>query len=1282
MSEGLVKVAGAIAVVLVLMMLGECSRIGPDAFSAQFAGSFLMSLVLGGFLFIVAPLVALAWWLNRERPENVPDWRPDRAPPTLVAEAEASAQPFIEQLTRFSSVYEPHRSAAAPNRVSGGADMEEIKFIVSDMSKAWRTLAAAKTAEQLGAARLLTGVIAATENGIYDPVRSWLKQVDSHREACLSAHRDLRSGTVSFIESAKNWLNTQLKNHSRIERSVQGIVSFDAGSPSIPPQVRGLTREILDGVRIGEVYSAWRKYTDAPREDFLKEVQKMTTAGWYIAVGALAFLLLANLASSGIGPIKVLCILAMIVGIGLVIAYRFADHKHHEGIEDALEHARLLTSRALDVLEVNGREALEKIDNEKNATLNRIAQQEQRIAQEYDARIEAALPAYKAVWDSAGILGGKLDSKSLQGWHPAEQPANFVRIGALVPPGFDIDKRLGRQRGLPPLPALLPFAPGKGIAFISAGSDTARIMKGVVNVALRTIAAVPPGKLRFLFIDPIGLGQNIAPLLALGDYVEELIGGRAWSDPAHIEQELADVTQHMENVIQKYLRDDYERIEDYNAEEGQVVEAYRFVVVCDYPENFSETAARRLVSIAQNGPRCGVYPIVVVNKAKPLPYGISLDGLLPFLNRVEDCEGYFKFDDPDYRGWPVAMDDAPEFGAVQTIVHGHGALAEEGMHVSVPFSDLLAFGGLNKATWNGPDAASAAGEITVPLGPSGSRKYQELALGRGTAHHALIVGQTGSGKSNLLHAIITTLAIKYAPDELQLYLIDFKQGVEFKLYADALLPHARVIAIQSEREFGISVLRGLDAEMARRGEIFRNDGVPGLLDWRRKTSQKMARILLLVDEFRVFFTADDQIASDATMILDRLVSQGRAFGIHAVLASQTLAGSYSLPRSVSDQMAVRIVLQCTEADSRLALADDNPEARLLSRPGEALYNDQRGLIEGNHRFQVADMGDDAAREDVVRTFLTPLTATWRGTQSRPVIFEGHRPARAEESMALVSAVSAGRWPDQNNFADVWLGEPIALRPSVSVRFLRQSAANVLIINREEGQSIALFQLALLALAAQVLPLGGAFHLVDFSSADAAWAGSLGRLAERLPHRYQVISRRELPGAFGTIHRELTRRLDADHVVSESIFLFLFGIHRMRDLRDDEGSTFGRSDDEPDLRSMFADILREGPEVGIFTMAWADSQSSAARVLDRRMIGDMGRRIVGPMSEQDLLALIDSTLAARLDKPHRMVRFDEDRPGDVETFRPYAVENSEWLMAAARRIAARTGNTQNHRRAAE
>ena len=117
-------------------------------------------------------------------------------------------------------------------------------------------------------------------------------------------------------------------------------------------------------------------------------------------------------------------------------------------------------------------------------------------------------------------------------------------------------------------------------------------------------------------------------------------------------------------------------------------------------------------------------------------------------------------------------------------------------------------------------------------------------------------------------------------------------------------------------------------------------------------------MLLIVDEFQEFFVEDDKIAQEAALLLDRLVRQGRAFGIHVLLGSQTLGGAYSLARSTIGQMAVRIALQCSEADAHLILSEDNSAARLLSRPGEAIYNDANGLVEGNNLFQVVWLSDD------------------------------------------------------------------------------------------------------------------------------------------------------------------------------------------------------------------------------------------------------------------------------------------------------------------------------------
>src|SRR5262249_10209628 len=177
--------------------------------------------------------------------------------------------------------------------------------------------------------------------------------------------------------------------------------------------------------------------------------------------------------------------------------------------------------------------------------------------------------------------------------------------------------------------------------------------------------------------------------------------------------------------------------------------------------------------------------------------------------------------------------------------------------------------------------------VDIPLGRAGATKLQHLRLGKGTSQHALTSGKTGSGKSTMLHALITNGALRYSPNELELYLIDFKKGVEFKGYAAMELPHARVIAVESEREFGLSVLQRLDVELKERGEIYRQVGVQDLAGFREaRPDAIMPRVLLIIDEFQEFFVEDDKIAQEVSLLLDRMVRQGRDFGMHLLLCFQ------------------------------------------------------------------------------------------------------------------------------------------------------------------------------------------------------------------------------------------------------------------------------------------------------------------------------------------------------------------------------------------------------------
>ncbi|MHC5016789.1 MAG: FtsK/SpoIIIE domain-containing protein [Planctomycetota bacterium] len=565
-------------------------------------------------------------------------------------------------------------------------------------------------------------------------------------------------------------------------------------------------------------------------------------------------------------------------------------------------------------------------------------------------------------------------------WTPRDTFAPAIRFGGLeldmkaLPGGLSADERLGV--GEPTrfsLPAVLALPDQCSLLLRSGDAGRAEAVQTLQTIMMRLLTAIPPGKVRFTIIDPIGLGQNFAGFMHLADYNEAFVGGKIWTETRHIEQRLADLTEHMENVIQKYLRNEYATIALYNDEAGEIAEPFRFVVVCDFPTNFSDGAARRLTSILSSGARCGVYALISMDTRLDLPRGMALADLQSNCVTLEHEQGRFVWKDPDFEQLPLSVDPPPPESFVTEKLHLVGDAALDSTRVEVPFEVVVP---AEDKMWSG-DATS---DVRVPLGRAGATRLQYLTLGQGTNQHALIAGKTGSGKSTMLHVLITNLALWYSPDQVEFYLVDFKKGVEFKTYATHDLPHARAVAIESDREFGLSVLHRLDQELKRRGNIFRQLGVQDLAGHHRASDgEPMPRTLLIIDEFQEFFVEDDKIAQDAALLLDRLVRQGRAFGIHVLLGSQTLGGAYTLARSTIGQMGVRIALQCSETDSYLILSDDNAAARLLSRPGEAIYNDANGQVEGNSPFQIVWL-PEPTREQYLQRLVT--VAQQRGRPGR------------------------------------------------------------------------------------------------------------------------------------------------------------------------------------------------------------------------------------------------------------------------------------------------------------
>jgi hypothetical protein len=840
-----------------------------------------------------------------------------------------------------------------------------------------------------------------------------------------------------------------------------------------------------------------------------------------------------------------------------------------------------------------------------------------------------------------------------------------------------------------PLPLILDLDRQGGFATDSAGT--------AVSVLLRLLALLPPGRVKAHVYDPQALGDNVKLLFGLGDVASRIIGNKVRTDPRELAELLSEVEEHLTFVTQKYLGGSYDSLTAYNAAAGEVAEPYRLLLFFDFPKGFrradgslDDEALDRLGKIVQVGPRCGVFTVVVGARisdlavapflARGMPVLLVGDEVPPNTGRLlTGLSGTALTQDwPDLSGAPlsnaitgmvegtlpflrsltVASVFVPEPPSDPEVVAALLAQIERGLTTSddvrVDAESLhrLATTRMRRAVERGvrrPEVVpapmdsgtwwrsdSGAG-ITTTFARVGAADVGELTFAS-EFPSALLGGRPGAGKSVLLHAMIGSLVRRYGPDQLELYMIDLREGVEFQVYAAGALPHARVVAVESDREFALSVLRSIDIEIGRRGEILRATGGEQveLMGYRQRTGLPMPRVLVVIDEFHVLFNTDDAIATEASQLLDRVIRQGRGFGIHALLASQTLDGMIALGKHTLRQVPVRIALQSDEADSRIVLGEDNPDARLLTRSGEGILNRRGGLKDANERFQ-AVFSSSTERERLVAELRT--LADSRGFTGRPVVFESRRTVDVDGATAVAvrSAVTASA-------VAVPVGLPMTLGGPVAAQLRREAGGHLLLV-AEDNRAHPVLAMAIAAGRAG----GAAVHILDMAPAGAGWPDTLEVLAPlggpvSLTRRNGFVDRlREV----AALVRERTERSD---LRAAPVLLVIAGLHRARDLDPED-----YDDDGP--QRLLNRIVVDGPDVGVHVVAWSDKRVGVERRVSREVLREFTLRLVGRMSAEDSRILVDTDTAATL-SAEQLLLDDQDR-GEQHRVRAYGAPRTAW-----------------------
>jgi S-DNA-T family DNA segregation ATPase FtsK/SpoIIIE len=810
------------------------------------------------------------------------------------------------------------------------------------------------------------------------------------------------------------------------------------------------------------------------------------------------------------------------------------------------------------------------------------------------------------------------------------------------------------------LPYFLPLRDNLEVLYEAGDRDQALSLAR--SLLLRQLAVASPGDLRFCFFDPVGLGQSVADFLSLAEYDADLIGGKVWSSQADLTVRLTELTSHIELVIQKYLRTSYQTIDDFNAAAGEIAEPYRCLVLFDFPTAFSDVDVARLKSIMSNGPRCGVRTILLTSRSATPGYGVDPAQIAGDARQIALGADFTR----EHLGYLMRMRLASESvsaaasagaaSVIDTVGRRSVSKAETAVTFEKAFALFAQVAGRGLRT-ELPEAAaetSADDEATwwrgdstrglfAPIGQKGARDAAILSFDSADHAGTLLVGRPGSGKSTLLHTLIGGLATLYSPGELELYLIDFKEGVEFKAYAEEALPQARMVAIESDREFGLSVLQSLEAEMSRRGELLRATGGrhAGLQPLREATGEPLPRILLVFDEFQVLFARNDKLGITAAGLLETIIRQGRGFGVHVLLGSQSLAGLDALGSHVLQLLPTRILLPAAEADAHRVLGEGNDAGRYLTTHGEGILNAAGGAVEANERFKGALLPEP---DRIARIRRLRAKADAAGFMRRPTVFEGNASVPLDTAEpAAFRAMFAQAYPAAGRLrtAPVRLraGVPMTTAVGADIELRREEGGNVLAIVRDDmttdqpagGPAYGLLTACVAAASCSPAQI----DVIDFMPVD----DGLDEVLDPLLAAGRIILRRRrgFAAVIEELRKEVRSRIEDDDLFRPARLAFLFGIHRSRELDADIGSL----DADPELAEAMEEVMRNGPEVGVHTWIWADSVNGAARRLSSRMMRECNWRVAGKMSVDDSLSLLGSDRAAEI-RDRQIIVCNDDR----------------------------------------
>ena len=802
--------------------------------------------------------------------------------------------------------------------------------------------------------------------------------------------------------------------------------------------------------------------------------------------------------------------------------------------------------------------------------------------------------------------------------------------------------------------------------FEFSASNREDAAESIRNLALNMYMSIPVNKCWCTFIDPVSLGNTFAVFSPMGEKDEQgngderAIDTRIWSDDKQIEERLKLIVDHTTDVIQRCLQGRYENILDYNEDAGINAEPLRFLMIMDFPKHFTDKSISYLESIIDNGPKTGVYTIIAADKTEMenRGEGSPADRIRRLIkNKVNSENNMLCIQESTREGkmryFPFASPTPDQVVSIVNEIRKH--LGEDIVITYPMISDNLP--GKSDYWFN----KSALDGISVPIGMEGAGKIVSLEFGhRYHSFAAMIGGTIGAGKSSLMHTIIQSVIFNYSPEEVQLYLLDFKQGVEFKCYADYKLPNFRVVSVETEPEFGLAVLNELREEMSRRSRKFRSVGVGNIESYWRYRGERgesyadMPRILVIFDEIQMLlFDAENEVSKRCVALIKEIVTQAvRAFGIHLILSTQTFENVKGLDSGVYGNIHTRIALKTTKQSAELLLNNDNEIANRLSGMdvGQGVINNNAGDRDSNRTFRAALITDDERDLWMQQVREKQMEVMEEEPGKTRILLSG---PEDDSDNPLTVFMTSGMRPINSGDPSyhLYIGESLTMINTFLPSLWNRRGQNLLIVGKDsEGQGLSRMAIgySVLSLLHETVRLKGeitAPFITVFDLSGNSLYGSmdfdmLDIIEEMVPEALRVIPNSMILDGIETLYNELGD--------GRQQFVVFYGLNRAKQLTT---GTYERSPKEQ-LEELFA----RGPENGMNFIVWANDPGLFVENYGAAM-NCFDLRLAYGMEDKEYKAI---TGEAGPGHSSKMNAVSYNLTGDNQKIRMYSRPTEHWL----------------------